>query len=128
MCEHHLFDDFELIGEGDTREGDASYKCSRSYIRNVAVLTECHTHEMATASERKLWNALKFGTSGEVNTKKGRTIAEGWELAPPNCSGVGSLQVELNGAVREAPIPQPVQQCLRTKLIFDVRIDYHFLD
>ena len=61
--ENFRFDDFELIGESDTREGIASLECDFSSIRNVDVLTEYHTHEMATASERKRWNALKFGTS-----------------------------------------------------------------
>ena len=38
--EHHLSDDIEVIGEGDTHEGGALIKCSLSNIRNVAVFTE----------------------------------------------------------------------------------------
>jgi len=34
------------------------------------VLTEYHAHEMATVSERKLWNALKFRATGEVDLKE----------------------------------------------------------
>ena len=45
---------------------------------------------MVTLSERIIWNALKFGTTREVNTQEGRTQAEGLELAPPNCSEVGA--------------------------------------
>ena len=60
------------------------------------MLTEYHTHEMVTATERKLRNALKFGTSGEVDSKEGRADAEGLLVAPPNCSEVMALQVELN--------------------------------
>jgi len=65
---------------------------------------------MVTAAERKLWNALKFWTTGEVNSKEGGAHGEGLELAPPNCSEVGTPPVELNGAVEEALIPQPVNE------------------
>ena len=83
---------------------------------------------MVTVSERKLWNALKFGQSGEVDSKEGGASAEGLLIVPPNCSEVGSPQVEFNGAVGEALVPHPLQQSLRTKLIFDVRIDDPLLD
>ena len=83
---------------------------------------------MMTASERILWNALKFGTAGEVNSKEGRALAEGCPPLPPNCSEVGAPQVDLNGAVGEALIQQPPLQSERTKLIFDVRINNPFLD
>ena len=90
------------------------------------MLTEYHTHEMATASERSIRNALKFGQSGEVDSKEGRAQAEGLEFAPPNCSEVGIPQVELNGAIGEALIANPVPQRPRTNLIFDVRIKNDF--
>jgi len=83
---------------------------------------------MVTATERTLRNDLKFGTAGEVNSKEGRVQAKWFELAPPNCSEVGAPQVELNGAVGEALIHHPSLQYPRTKLIFDVRIDYPFFD
>jgi len=83
---------------------------------------------MVTVKERTLRNALKFGQSGEVNSKEGLALGEGFELAPPNCSEVGAPQGELDGAVGEAPIQHPVHQRPRTKLIFDVRIDDPFLD
>jgi len=73
------------------------------------VLTEYHTLEMTTLSERMLWNALKFGTAGEVNSKEGGAAAEGLLVAPPNYSEVGASQVELNGAVGKAPVLQPLQ-------------------
>ena len=92
------------------------------------MLTEYHTHEMVTLRERHLRNALKFGTSGEVNMKEGEAPIKGLLLPPPKCSEVGTPQVELNGSVGEALIPQPPQQRIRTKLILDVRIDYPFLD
>jgi len=92
------------------------------------MLTEYHTSEMATATERKLWNALKFGTSREVNTKKGDAPAEGLLLPPHNCIEVGVPQIELDRALGEARIQQPPLQCPRTKLIFDIRIDDQFLD
>jgi len=57
---------------------------------------------MATATERKLRNALKFGTAGEVDSKEGVAYAEGLELAPPNYSEVFAPPVDINGAVREA--------------------------
>ena len=94
----------------------------------MAVLTEYHTQESVTESERHLRNALKFGQSGEVNSKEGRAPAEGLLLAPPNCSEVGTPQGELNGAMGEALVQQPPLQRLRTKLIFDVRIDNQFFD
>jgi len=103
---------FELIGESDTREGVAPSECSHSYIHNVAVLTEYHTHEVVTFSERKPLNALEFGASGEVNSKEGGEPAERCPPLPPNCSEVGSPQVELYGAVGEAHIQQPTQQSL----------------
>jgi len=83
------------------------------------VLTEYNLHEMATATERLLWKALKVGTSSEVNSKKGGAQAEGLELDPSNCSEVGAPQVELNGVVREAlflkPPPQrPRRSCFST--------------
>jgi len=87
------------------------------------MLTEYHPHKMATATERKLWNALKFGTSGEVNSKEGMAQAEGFLLPPPNGSEIGTAQVEFDGAMGEALIQQPPMQVLRTKLLFDVRID-----
>ena len=83
---------------------------------------------MLTASERKLWNVLKFGTAGEINSKEGPAPAEGMIVVPPNCSEIGSYQVELDGAVGEALVLQPLPQVPRTKLIFDVRIDNPFLD
>ena len=92
------------------------------------MFTEYHTHEMVTISESEPWNALKFGTTREVNSKEGVAFVGGLELAPPNCSEIGTPQVELNGAVGEALVKQPPLQCVRTKLIFDVRIDDPFLD
>jgi len=83
---------------------------------------------MATARDRELWNALKFGTSREVKSKEGQATAEGLILPPPNCSEVGAPQVELDGAVGEALVLHPPLQCPRTKLIFDVRIDDPCLD
>ena len=74
---------------------------------------------MDTVTERKRWNALKFGTTGEVNSKEGGAPAEGLLLAPPNCSEVGTPQVELDGAV--APHgSQPIPQRPRTKKIFNI--------
>ena len=69
---------------------------------------------MVTHKERKLRNALKFGTSREVDSKEGVAPAEGLMVAPPNCSEVGSPQEELDGALGEALIPQHVLQCVRT--------------
>jgi len=83
---------------------------------------------MLTATERKRWNALKFGTTGEVDSKERWALAEGLLVAPPKCSEAGAPQGELDGAVGENYIQQPPIQCPRTKLIFDVRIDYPFLD
>ena len=83
---------------------------------------------MAVGSERTHMNALKFWTSREVNSKERVAPAEGLLLAPPNCSEVGALQVELDRAVGEALILKPPLQCVRTKLIFDVRIDNQFFD
>ena len=60
------------------------------------MLTEYHTHEMATASESTLWYELKFGTAGEVDSKEGGTQAEGLNVAPPNCSEVEAPQRELD--------------------------------
>ena len=75
---------------------------------------------MVTFSERTIRNALKFGTTGEVYSKEGLAHAEGFLFAPPNCSEVVALPVELNGAVGEALVLQPPMQCVRTKLIFDI--------
>ena len=69
------------------------------------MLTEYYNHEMATTRECKLRNALKFGTSREVYSKEGEAHAERLLVAPPKCSEVESLQVELDGAVGEALIP-----------------------
>ena len=99
-----------------------------SQIRNLTVLTEYHTHEIATVSERIIRNALKFWASGEVNSKEGVASDEGLLLPPTNCSEVGAPQGELNGAVGEALMQHPFQQRPRTKLIFDVGIDDPFLD
>ena len=92
------------------------------------MLTEYYAHETFTANERFLWNALKFGTTGEVDSKEGEAQHEGLELAPPNCSEVGAPQGELNGAVGEALILQPLQQRPRPRLIFDIVFDDPFLD
>ena len=92
------------------------------------MLTEYHIHEMVTLSERHLWNALKFGTTSEVDTKEGVAPAEGLLLPPPNCNEVLIPQVELNGAVGEVQILQTPMQSVRTKLIFDVRIDNPLFD
>jgi len=83
---------------------------------------------MDTLTECMHQNALKFGTTGEVDSKEGVAFVEGLLLPPPNCSEVRAPQGELNGAVGEANILQPALQCVRTKLIFDVRIDNPFLD
>ena len=74
------------------------------------MLTEYHPHEIGTVKESSLWKALKFGTSGEVNSQEGCAIPEGLLVAPPNCSEVGALQVELNEAKGEALVQQPPVQ------------------
>ena len=89
---------------------------------------EYHLHEVGTIKEHQLWNALKFGTAGEVNSKEGAALVEGFDHAPPNCNEVGAPQGELDGANGEAPILQPDLQCPRTKQIFDVHFDDQFLD
>ena len=83
---------------------------------------------MATFTEGSLRKALKFRTAGEVSSKEGVALTEGLLLPPPNRSEVETPQVKLNRAVGEAFIQQPPLQRLRTKLIFDVRIDNLFLD
>ena len=92
------------------------------------MLTEQHTHEMGTTSEREIRNALEFGASREVNSKEGRAHAEGLLLASPNCSEAEKPQVELDRAVGETLIQHPPCQRSRTKLFFNVRIDNQFLD
>jgi len=82
---------------------------------------------MVTGSEHHLRNALKFGTTGEVNSQEGVTPTE-WLLDSPIYSEVGAPQRKLNRAMGEAIVLQPPPQCPRTNLIFDVRIDYPFLD
>jgi len=83
---------------------------------------------MVTARERHLRNALKFGTSGEVNSQEGRALAKGRELAPTNFSEVGSSQVELKGAVREALVKQHPPQIHRKRCFSDVVFDNPFMD
>ena len=83
---------------------------------------------MATLIESKLRNALKFGTTGEVDPKEGAAIAEGLLVLQPDSSDAGAPPGELNRAVGEALIQHPEMQRLRTKLVFDVRIDDPFLD
>ena len=92
------------------------------------MLTEYHTHEIVTATERILYNALKFGTSGEVDSKEGRAEAEWLVAVPPNCNEVETPQGEIDGVVGEALVTNSPQQRPRTKLVFDVRIDDQFLD
>ena len=92
------------------------------------MLTKYHTREMATATERHLRNTLKFRTAGEVNSKEGVALTEGLLLPPPNRSEVETPQVKLNRAVGEAFMTHNPHQCLRTKLIFDIKIDDPFLD
>ena len=105
VAEHQPFDDFELIGESDTREGVTLLECCLSYICNIAVFTEYHAHQMVTFKESILRNALKIGQSGEVNSKEGRAPVEGMMLVPRNCSEVGAPQGELNGSIGEALMP-----------------------
>jgi len=84
---------------------------------------------MATARERKPWNALKLGTSREVYSKEGVALAEGLELVPPNCSEVGTPLVELDGAVGEALVTKPfLQRIFGVSKFFNIRIDDPFLD
>ena len=92
------------------------------------MFTEYHAHEMLTASERKLRNALKFGTAGKVNSQERLKIRQGSSSNHHNSSEVAAPQVELNGAVDEALTLHPLPQCLRTKLILDVIFDDPFLD
>ena len=87
------------------------------------------THETVTVTKRHLRNALKFGQTGEVNSKEGEALAQGLLAVRPGYdSEVGAPQGELNGTMGEALIQHPPHQCLRTKLIFDVGIDDQFLD
>jgi len=82
-AERTLFDDFELIWKGDAREGGAILECLLSYIGNVAVFTEYHTHEMSKAHERTIRNALKIGTTGEVDSKEESHLLKGcWSSHP----------------------------------------------
>ena len=90
------------------------------------MFAEYHAHEMLTATKRSMRNALKFVTSGEVYSKEGWEDAEGLLGPPPNCSDVGTPQVELDGAIGEALIPQNPLQCVRTKLIFNIFFDDPF--
>ena len=60
------------------------------------MLTEYHTHEMATFTERHPSNALKFGTTGEVNSKEGRALVEGRFPILMVKIEVGTHQVELD--------------------------------
>jgi len=83
---------------------------------------------MATATERLLRNALKFGQSGEVDSQEGKANVEGLELAPPDYSEVGAPQVELNGAVGEALMLHPSTHQPPTKHPFDILIDDPFFD
>ena len=83
---------------------------------------------MVTATESKLRNALKFETTGEVDSQEGVALAGGLLVVPPNCSEVGEPQVELDGAMGKALITKPPPQYQQTKLIFNVDIDYPFLD
>ena len=69
------------------------------------MFTEYQTHEMVTATESKLWNAFKFGTTREVDSQERGADDEGFLLAPTDCSKVGTPQGELNRAVGEALIP-----------------------
>ena len=84
------------------------------------MLIEYHTREMLTATERFFWNALKFGTTREVNSKEGEAIAKGLLVAPRNCSEAVAPQVELNGTISEALILKSALQCQRTKLLFEI--------
>ena len=59
---------------------------------------------MVTGTERHLRNALKFGTSREVDSKEGVARDEGFLFATPNDSEVLAPQVDLDGAVGEALI------------------------
>jgi len=102
LLEYTAADSLEVFVEDDELEGGAFVERPLAKNRNIAVLTEYHTREMVTAIERKLWNALKFGTTGEVDSKEGGAPAEGLLVVPPNYSKVGATQVELNGAVGEA--------------------------
>jgi len=92
------------------------------------VFTEYHTLEILTAKERILWNALKFGTTGEVDSTERVALAEGLPAVPPNYSEIGTHQGELNEAIGDALVVNTLPQRLRTKLIFDVRIEDDFLD
>ena len=83
---------------------------------------------MLTTTKRNLRNALKFGTTREVNPKEGWQLAELLVVVLKNCSEIGAPQVELKGAMGEALILQNHPQCTRTKLLFDVRINYPFFD
>jgi len=68
------------------------------------MLTEYVTLEMGTATERHKRNALKFGTSGEVDSKEGWAFAKGLVVVPPNCSELVAPQEKFNGSVGEALI------------------------
>jgi len=83
---------------------------------------------MGTATERMLRNALKFGTTGEVDSKEGVAPVERLKLAPPNRSEVWAFQGELDGAVGEALILKTQLQCIRTKIYSFVVFDDQFLD
>jgi len=84
---------------------------------------------METASERLIWNALKFGTTREVNSKEGVATVEGMLLlAPPNSSEVGTSHEDFDGAVGEITITKSPHHIISTKLLFDVRIKNDRLD
>ena len=75
---------------------------------------------MVTLSKRKLRNALKFGTAGEVDSKEGFQFSERENFAPHNCSEVGTPQGEINGTIGEVIIRQPLPQRPQMKLNFDI--------
>ena len=59
------------------------------------MLTEYHTHEIATLTESQRWEVNEFGTAGEVDSK-GVAGDEGSAVHQTYGLKVGAPQVELN--------------------------------
>ena len=97
----------------------------------MEILWEDYFLERRAFEEKALSQALESGTSRKVDSKEGHatTVAGPDLFVPPlKRSEVGAPNIQFDPACGEARIVEPVAQRPRTKLIFDVALDYQFLD
>jgi len=95
-------------------------ECRARDFGEIIFVAKLHVLEEVATAERKVWQALQFGTAGEVDSDEAEQKPKLWFFAHLRQVRDITDQFEINSPMSEALIRQSLPQLPRTKLIFDV--------